>query len=112
MQSGEQIGIVWPVFQAFIRLLSGRSVVAEPYPVEELFAICDEWWEYTNVILLSPSRETYRIFRELSQEHGLSGSATSDALIAAFALEHKAKLETNDTDFLRFVGLRTGNPFA
>jgi len=106
---GSQVGVVWPVFQGFVRLMTGRNVLASPLTTEEVFEICQEWWDH-GVLLLGPTRETWLHFRALCVAHGLVGSATSDGLIAAFALEHRARLVTNDTDFLRFTDLRTENP--
>jgi len=95
--------------QGFIRLMSGRSLLAKPYSPKEVFQICQEWLDH-NVLLLGPSAQTWAIFRNLTEKYHLVGSATSDALIAAFAVEHRARLATNDTDFARFKELRTLNP--
>ena len=110
VRSGQPVGISWPVLQGFIRVLSGRHVVAVPYTCAEVFGVCEQWWEQANVGLLAPSRETYLIFRALVEKYDLAGGATTDALIASFALEHKAKLASNDADFLRFQELRVVNP--
>lgn len=112
VNSGAPVGVCWPVFQGFIRLLSGRHIVEEPYSAGELFAIAEEWWERPGVRLLSPSQDTYRIFRELMETCSIAGSAATDALIAAFALEHRGRLHSNDTDFLRFPGLKVVNPLS
>lgn len=112
INSGVQIGVCWPVFQAFVRLLTGRHIVEDPYTAEDLFAIADEWWRRPNLELVGPSRETYRLFRELMENQNLSGSAATDALIAAYTLEHRGTLHSNDTDFLRFPGLRVVNPLS
>lgn len=37
---------------------------------------------------------------------------TSDAHLAALAIEHQAELNTTDADFGRFPGLRWRNPLA
>lgn len=110
VNSGTVTGICWPVFLGFIRLLTGRHVVTSPYPAAELFAIVDQWWARPNVRFLTPTPVTYRIFKELMVTHSLSSSASTDALIAAHALEHGGKLATNDTDFLRFRDLLVENP--
>ena len=111
VSSGQSTAVCWPVFQAFLRLLSGRSVVESPYPVEDLFNLCDQWWAH-HVTLLGPSKETLKVFRDLSHRYQIVGSSSTDALIAAYALEHRARLATNDTDFLRFDGLKVFNPLT
>ena len=37
-------------------------------------------------------------------------SSIGSALIAAIAIEHRAELHSNDSDFARFSGLRWRNP--
>ena len=111
VNGGSSVGVCWPVFQGFIRLLGERHVVEQPYSSEELFAIADEWWARPSIRLLSATDHTYRHFRRLMEAHGLSGSMATDALIPAFALEHRGTLATNDTDFLRFRELSVVNPF-
>ena len=110
VNSSRPVGVAWPVMQGVLRLLTSRTVLAEPYTCAEVFAIFEGWWEQTNVRLLPPTRETYRIMRELCENTSVAGPATSDAFIAAFALEHRARLSSNDSDFLRYPGLRLENP--
>lgn len=106
------VGVAWPVFQGALRLLTGRQVIQRPYTAQEFFTIADEWWARPNVTLWTASSETYRHFRALMESYQLVGGASTDALIAAFALEHGAHLATNDTDFARFRELRIQNPFS
>ena len=112
INGGATIGICWPVLQGFVRLLSGRQIVAEPYSSEELFGFIDGWLAWPSVRLLGTSDQTYSHFRKLVREHGISGAMTTDALIAAFALEHGAVLISNDTDFLRFREIRVLDPLS
>jgi predicted nucleic acid-binding protein len=43
---------------------------------------------------------------------GTGGNLTTDALIAAHAVEHAATVHSDDRDFGRFGGLRWHNPLA
>jgi predicted nucleic acid-binding protein len=45
-------------------------------------------------------------------ELGVAGNLTSDAHLAALAIEHQAELVSTDADFARFPGLRWFNPLA
>ena len=40
----------------------------------------------------------------------MAGNLTTDAHLAALALEYQAELHSTDTDFARFSGLRWVNP--
>jgi predicted nucleic acid-binding protein len=42
----------------------------------------------------------------------VAGNLTTDAHLAALAIEHQCELHSNDTDFARFPGLRWHNPLA
>jgi uncharacterized protein len=112
VNSAAPVGICWPVFQGFMRLLGGRHIVAEPYSAKELFKIAEDWWARPSVRLLGATSQTYARYRSLMENYALSGAMSTDALIAAFSLEHGATLFSNDTDFLRFRELRIKNPLA
>lgn len=71
---------------------------------------CSTWWKQPNIELLSPSHATYKVFEELGRTTQVESALTTDVLIAAFAIERKAQLASNDTDFLRFAGVRLVNP--
>jgi predicted nucleic acid-binding protein len=43
---------------------------------------------------------------------GTGGNLTSDAHLAALAIEHGAELCSSDHDFARFPGLKWRNPLA
>jgi hypothetical protein len=50
--------------------------------------------------------------RELLSQSGTAGNLTTDAHLAALAIEHGAELCSTDTDFGRFQRLRWVNPLA
>lgn len=43
---------------------------------------------------------------------GVAGNLTTDAHLAALAIEHQLELHSNDTDFARFPGLHWTNPLS
>lgn len=43
---------------------------------------------------------------------GATGNLTSDAHLAALAIEHGARLCSTDNEFARFAGLRWENPLS
>ena len=52
------------------------------------------------------------IYLNLLTDLGTAGNLTTDAHLAALAIEHQAELHSADSDFLRFAGLRWVNPLA
>ncbi|MCP9888753.1 hypothetical protein KBY96_12550 [Cyanobium sp. ATX 6A2] len=54
----------------------------------------------------------WSVLRLLIQEAGTAGNLTSDAHLAALAIEHDCTLCSVDSDFRRFPGLRVRNPLT
>jgi predicted nucleic acid-binding protein len=53
-----------------------------------------------------PTRRHAQLLRELLEQAGTAGNLTTDAHLAALAIEHGATLATFDGDFHRFSELR------
>ena len=52
------------------------------------------------------------MLRGLVEPLGTAGNITTDAHLAALAIEHGGEICSADTDFARFPGLRWTNPLA
>ena len=70
------------------------------------------WFATPTVSLLNPGPDHMRLFLELVTRAGTAGNLTTDAQIAALAIEHHAVVHSSDHDFGRFPGLRWINPLA
>jgi predicted nucleic acid-binding protein len=73
-------------------------------------AIVSSWVAVDGVRVLAPTWETLSLMMELLEETGVGGSLSTDALIAAHALEQRASVWSNDADFKRFSGVKLHNP--
>jgi toxin-antitoxin system PIN domain toxin len=96
----------------FIRLSTLRAVFRQPLPVA---AACDEvraWLAQPQVIILEPGRRHAAIVFDLLEKLGTAGNLTTDAHLAALAIEYQGELCSTDADFTRFPGLRWTNPLA
>jgi predicted nucleic acid-binding protein len=62
------------------------------------------------VTIVHPGPRHLQIMRTLLVPMGTGGNLTSDAHLAALAIEHGAELCSSDNDFARFPGLRWSNP--
>ena len=62
------------------------------------------------MLTIEPGKKFSAIFLALLDEAGTAGNLTTDAHLAALAIEHQAELHSNDADFSRFKGLRRRNP--
>lgn len=106
----ESVGIPAVVIMAFIRLMTHTSLCGNPMAVSRARAIVSSWVAVDGVRVLAPTWETLSLMMELLEETGVGGSLSTDALIAAHALEQRASVLSNDVDFKRFPGVKLHNP--
>jgi predicted nucleic acid-binding protein len=90
------------------RIMGGTEAVALPWVV--ILGFVDGWLARPNVVVLHPGPGHWAVVRSLLRASGSAGNLTTDAHLAALAIEHGCELCTTDTDFGRFVGLRWRNP--
>ena|SRR5215211_4073751 len=108
----EPVGFAWLVILAFIRVTTRTSMPANPLPVSWAFDIVEGWIAQPCAIVLHPTERHLALLRGLIEPLGTGGNLTSDAHLAALAIEHGAEVCSADTDFARFPGLRWINPLA
>ena len=99
------IGIPLVSILAFVRIATDRRVTEPAKTTSEAREIVGAWLERDNVSLLQPGPRHWELFFSLLAESKSSGPRTTDAHIAALAIEHGATLYTHDTDFRRFPKL-------
>jgi toxin-antitoxin system PIN domain toxin len=104
------IGLPWAVILGYLRLMTSRSVLTEPFTPQEAIGHIRSWLERPQVQILQPGPRHLELLDSLAKEAGAAGSLTTDIHLAALAIEHQAELQTNDGDFKRFSGLRWSNP--
>jgi uncharacterized protein len=110
--SDREVGIPSPVVFGFVRLATNRRVFVDPMPIGDALGHVEGWLEQPPVRLLVPGPRHLEIAFRLLRDAGAAGNLTTDAQIAALAIEHQAELHSNDSDFGRFAGLRWVNPLA
>jgi hypothetical protein len=109
--SGEEtVALPWVVLLGFLRLTTNPRVMPRPITVTEAAAVVDGWLAQPSVIALNAGDEHWRILRTLIAASGSAGNLTTDAHLAALAIEHGAELCSTDGDFARFAHLRWVNP--
>ncbi|MEX2261290.1 MAG: type II toxin-antitoxin system VapC family toxin [Bryobacteraceae bacterium] len=108
----ETVGLSWNVLLAFMRLTTRAGVFRTPLPVETAFDVVEAWLSEPSVVVIQPGHQHLRLLRDLILRVGTGGNLTSDAHLAAIAIEHGAELCTTDSDFSRFPRLRWRNPLS
>lgn len=106
------VALPWVVALGYLRLMTSRSILVEPFSVEEAIGHIRLWLQRPNVEILQPGTRHLDLLESLSHDAMASGNLTTDLHLAALAIEHHAELHSNDADFSRFPGLRWINPLA
>ncbi len=107
-----RVGLPWHVIVGFIRIVTSHRIFETPMAPSDAVLIVRSWLEQPCVELLSPGSSHAEILFKLIGELGVAGNLTSDAHLAAIALEHRAELASADRAFSRFHGLRWVNPLG
>lgn len=106
----EQIGFAWIVLLGFLRISTNPVVFGRPLESTEALDYLDGWLAQPVATMIQPTERHASHLRELLTPVGAAGNLTSDAHLAALAIEHGAELCSCDTDFARFPGLRWRDP--
>jgi uncharacterized protein len=112
MSGTETVGLSWNVILAFLRLTTREGLFRHPLSIDAAFDVLDAWLEQPSVRIIDPGPHHRSILRKLLSSSGSAGNLTSDAHLAALAIEQRAELCSLDSDFLRFPGLKWRNPLA
>jgi hypothetical protein len=113
MLSGDQwIGLPWIVVLAFLRIVTHPAIVRRPLPAEDALAYVEGWLAQPRLQLVGPGEHHWSILSSLLRTTGTAGNLTSDAHIAALAVEHGCTVASADNDFRRFAGVRHLNPLG
>ncbi len=107
-----RVGIAWVVATGFLRLVTQPGILSTPLRPGEALDRVESWLEQPHVEIVEPGPRHLRIVRVLAEATGLLSGLTTDTHLAALAIEHRAEVHSNDTDFGRFPGLRWSNPIA
>jgi toxin-antitoxin system PIN domain toxin len=110
LSSDEPFGFAWIVILGFLRIVTNGKIMPTPLPPDIAVEIVDDWLRQPPVRTVVPSRQHWSIYKELIAPLGTAANLTSDAHLAALAIENGARLYSTDNDFSRFHSLRWTNP--
>lgn len=100
------VGLPWISALGFIRLMTHPRVGANPLSAVQAIEHVRSWLARPNVRVLTPGERHAEILFGLLETVGVAGNLTTDAHLAALAIEYHAELVSTDTDFARFPKLR------
>ena len=108
----ETVGLPWIVLLGFLRLTTRTGLFHKPLTVNAAFDLIDAWLQQPSVTVPEPTARHLQTMRDLVSSLGTAGNLTTDAHLAALAIEHGAELCSTDNDFGRFNRLRWRNPLT
>lgn len=106
------VGLPWSVILAFLRVTTRDGIMRRPLPLAAALGYVQSWLDQPCVEAIAPGAHHWSILCRLLEAAGTAGNLTSDAHIAAMAIEHGATICSTDHDFARFAGIRHVNPLA
>jgi len=110
LNANTPVGLPWITSSGFIRLMTHPRITAEPLFPDDAVDLVRSWLDQPAVVVLQPGPKFAGLFFGYLEKIGAAGNLTTDAQLAALAVENQAELHSNDTDFSRFDGLRWRNP--
>ncbi len=101
----EPVAFPWIALLAFIRLTTRPGVLPSPLSVDQAMSVVEAWLGQPSARVAHPGPRHAEILGNLLRAAGTGGNLTTDAHLAAIALEQGAEMWSFDADFRRFPGL-------
>jgi uncharacterized protein len=101
--SGGEVGFAWTVLLGFVRLATHSRVFERPLTAAAALDAVDAWLGAPGARPVAPTPQHPVVLRRLLERAGTAGNLTTDAHLAALAIEHGAALGSFDADFHRFL---------
>jgi toxin-antitoxin system PIN domain toxin len=106
LAGAEAVGLAWIALLAFIRAGTNPSIFANPMTADEAAGQVEAWLGAPAAVMAQPTARHVGLLRGLLRGTGTAGNLTTDAHLAALAIEHGADIVSYDRDFARFPGVR------
>ncbi|MEM0967213.1 MAG: TA system VapC family ribonuclease toxin [Verrucomicrobiota bacterium] len=110
LNSRELIGLPNEVPLGFIRIATNPRMGRLAITFDHAVSIVSVWLGSPNCRKLLPKEDHVAKVFDLMKKSEVSGQLTSDATLAVYAIEARATLCSNDSDFARFPELEWRNP--
>lgn len=110
MNSDELIALPHEISLGFVRIATNQRLGKVAIPLAQARAVVEGWLDLPQARIPIPSAYHFTRVLDLMSRAMATGGVLSDAILASYAIEHRARLCTNDSDFSRFPGLDWENP--
>ncbi len=102
----EAVGLAWVALLAFVRIATSPAVFPNPLMTDEAMDQVEAWLAAPAAVVAQPTPRHATLLRGLLHDTGSAGNLTTDAHLAALAVEQGAEIVSYDRDFARFPGVR------
>jgi len=112
LSGAETVALAWATMIGFVRISTNPAAFSGALEPSTALDLVDRWLAQPSVTVVNPTTRHAAVLRDLIAPLGTAGNLTSDAHLAALAIEHGATLCSCDNDFSRFPGLRWEDPLT
>jgi hypothetical protein len=112
LSGAETVAFAWLTLLGFVRLTTSSHAGGLRWSAAQALDVVDSWLAQPVATVVHPTHRHAAVLRDLLRPLGAGGNLTSDAHLAALAIEHGATLYSSDNDFSRFAGLRWVDPLS
>jgi len=112
LAGSEGVGLAWVTTLGFVRLITSPRVFLHPMRPEDVMERLAEWLQLPHFHFVTEADNHLEKLRSLLTELGTAGNLTTDAHLATLAITRGYVLQSCDSDFARFPGLRWENPLV
>ena len=110
LSEDQPVCLCWPVIMAFIRIATHKKVFEKPLSLSQAIKRVQSWMDQPCVRIIDPTSEHWKNLQTMLVKGQASANLTTDAHLAAIAIENGCTLYSADADFFRFPGLKWKNP--
>ena len=100
------VAFAWIALLAFLRLSTRGGIFPAPLSVEDALRVIEHWLDHPNAQVVHPGERHAEVLRRLLLAAGTACNLTTDAHLAALAIEHDATIASFDRDFARFAEVK------
>lgn len=97
------IAFAWVALLAFLRLSTRPGIFPRPLSADAALKVLAQWLDHPRAQVVHPAERHAELLGRMLASAGTAGNLTTDAHLAALAIEHGATILTFDRDFARFA---------
>jgi toxin-antitoxin system PIN domain toxin len=110
LSGANAVGFAWVALLGFIRVATRPGIFDRALTPDRAVEIVELWLSSGSAHLVQPTSRHSSILGGILRDVGAAGNLTTDAHLAALAVEHHGRVVSFDSDFSRFPGVRWHRP--